>query len=201
MRKMLVLFLAITMLFALSACQKEKPKPEFTLGDVDDLTYENEFLGMGFRLDKRWKLYPSNKIKDPQTVGKEQCAVYAAYTDDELRLWIYFEEMDEEKLQALDVKEYCGKILFTSSRVTGLHHISYENSYSDISVEIGERSVTGKFVNRYTNPDFWNRVEKIRYCEAVFAIKCDGYLAQIRLAASERSEILDIMDHFYILEE
>ena len=39
MRKMLVLILAITMLCALSACQKEKPKPEFTLGDVDDQTY------------------------------------------------------------------------------------------------------------------------------------------------------------------
>jgi len=122
--------------------------------------------------------------------GDEICAMHATVKDRKVTLRIDFQKTDAEKLKAFDAAGYCGQYLM--NRVLNESDSRHFNAaYSNISVEIGSKTVDGRLLTMF------NRTYK--WCEAVFAIKCNGYIARISVHAYDQEEVENIMDCFYLL--
>lgn len=200
MKKWMAIFLAVAMLLSFAACDSEKwtdskepEEKEFSIGEVNGRIYENEFLGMGYKLESGWRYYKKEEREELPARLKEICAMYAATSAGKVSVRLDFQKMSETQLESLNLTDYCGQYLLGRERDYSDWQYEIGTGYSDLSVKIGGKTINGRLltINKQGS----------RLYEAAFAIKCDGYLARISVCAKKKEDIEDIMGGFFILGE
>ncbi len=177
--------------------------PEFSLGNTDGLVYENKFIGIGCTLDSGWSFYTDEQIKELNNITndlagdayveamKDANLVYDmfAVSDDQLKnMNVILEKVNPITLTSLDIAQN-----FENSFATMKE--SFENiGYTNVAYEIGEITISGK---KHVSLNITAEISGIKMYQKCFAIKCNGYLANIAITSLNENAIDSIISKFY----
>ncbi len=179
---------------------------ETMFGTISDLTYENDFIGIGFTLPESWVFYNDEQIRalnnvTADMIGDEYKAIlenaavfYDMFASDAQGLNsinINFEKVNPFQLALLDIGENFALIAPTLGTM-------FENmGYTDFTYEVSELTIDGEtFDCLHTSA----KISGITLYQTALAIKCDGYLANITVATYISDTRAELLDGFYILK-
>lgn len=205
MKRLFTLLLTLAMILSLAACS-QPPEPEFTLGTVSGLTYENSFIGIGCTLDSEWTYYSEEQIKEMNNIAsdmageefKEQVKnatiVYdmlAVHSNPLRNININLEKVDPVQLALIDLADNLEKSF--PSIEQAMKNMGYTNIVHEISkVKIGDEEFD--CLNNEAE------INGIKIYQTVISIKCHGYIASISIGSDSKEDINTILGYFYTVE-
>lgn len=180
-------------------------EPEFSLGDITGLNYENEFIGIGCNLPADWTFYTDEQIKELNNVAadlageeykeamKNATVVYdmlAASPDMASNINVNLEKVDPILLAVTDLSDYLEQSIPMIKQ--GLENMGATVTKS----EIGTVTIDGIAFDclRITS-----NINGLTMCQLLFATKCNGYIANLAISTTSEVELQEIIDCFYIV--
>lgn len=177
---------------------------EFSFGDVNGLTYENKFIGLGCTLDSEWTFYTDEQIKELNNIAldamgeeieeiiKNSDVVYDMCTSrynglDGIN--VNLEKVNPVQLALVDLEENFQKSAPTL--VTGLENMGFSN----VTYETGTVTIEGQ---EFACLNIEADIQGTKVYETFFAVKCNGYLANITIGTTNENTIDDIIEKFYL---
>lgn len=221
MKRFFALLLALTMLLMLPACgtdtnirgeQKDnsteapdEKKADFSMGKVSGLTYENEFIGIGCKLDSAWTFRTDEEIREMNNLAgelageeyqaaiKNATLVYdmnAVHINGMDNIIINLEKVNPLQLAAADLEDVFEQQL-------PLLKSSFENmGYTNMTFKIDEVTIDGKtFVALFTS----GSIGDYQMYQASIAIKCNSYLASIAITTFSEEMMNTLLESFYLV--
>ena len=219
MKKILAILLALLMLFSLCACSamKEasedeeeekttKPESEFSLGTIDDLNYESEYIGIGCDLPDNWRFYSDTELEslngfvldrldgDARDMVENASIIYDMYAIDDggaNSININLEKVSKSQLKNIDIKQNMETLIPTLVGV-------YESvGYTDITSTVDTVTVDGE--------EFYCiRTTALLYGEDIYMVQlqipCTEHMAAITIVSFFEDETQDYLDYFYLLD-
>lgn len=181
-------------------------EPEFSLGDVEGLNYENSFIGIGCNLPSDWVFYTDEQIReinnltavaageDFEAALKNAQLVYDMYatTKDQLQnINVNLEKVDPITLATVDLAD-----IFKQNEA--LVKQSLENmGCSNITFEHGTVNIDGEtFPCLRTTGE----INGITMYQIAVAKKCNGYIANFAIASFNENSVDSVLDCFYIVK-
>jgi len=182
-------------------------EPEFSLGAVEGINYENKFIGIGCNLPSDWVFFTdeqimelNNYVADIAGGGFEEAMknaslvydMYAMSTTNQINnINVNLEKGNPATIAMTDLED-----VFENS--LPLLKQSIENmGGSVISSEIGSVTVDGTEFTCMTNI---MEANGITMYQLSFAKKCNGYIANISIGATDENTLNDIIDCFYVIK-
>ena len=178
-------------------------EPEFSLGDITGLNYENEFIGIGCNLPADWTFYTDEQIKELNNVAADLAGeeykeamenatvVYdmlATSPDMLSNVNINLEKGDPILIAATDLADAFENTLSLTKQ-------SLENMGAVItSTEIGTVTIDGE---SFTSLRITSEINGFTMCQLIFATKCNGYIAYIGITTTDDAAVQEILDCFY----
>lgn len=221
MKKFFAMLLALAMVLSLAACGNDtdirgeqinnntqppaNAEADFSMGKVSGLTYENEFIGVGCKLDSAWIFRTDEEIREMNNLTMEMAGedlqkalenanviydMHAVHSNGMDNIIVNLEKVNPLQLAGLDVDE-----VFESQMP--LLKSSFENiGYTDIQFEIGETTIDGKaFSTLFVEAE----IAGFHIYQATIALKCSGYLASISITTYNEQALNDLIDSFYLI--
>lgn len=211
MKKLIAFLLLLTMTFTFCACQGDNPaqqpiaEKEFSLGVTSGDTYESEFIGIGCELEDGWTFYSEEQIKqlnsaatdmageEYQKLVEQATVVYDMYACDASQLNninINLEKAEPSEIESLNFKENFELLAPTITQ-------TFENmGYTNAEYEVTTVNVDGKTLDALRTTA---EIQGIKMYQAVFSVKCNGYIASAAVTTYYEDTINDILDRFYWL--
>lgn len=185
--------------------EKKPAKKEFSLGEVSGRTYENDFIGIGCRLPAGWTYLDEEELKEMNNISAEllgddlleayakASAAYAmmATSGSVENCNLNVEKVAQAKLDALDIVENYEKLLPMMEQM--FENMGAEN----IVLEITTVKLDGKTFDCMHSSLTLNGVDMVQY---TISMKCDGYMANLALTATDDEGLEEILDCFYLLK-
>ena len=179
---------------------------EFSLGSVDGLTYESEFIGIGCKLENTWSFYSDEQIRqlnnatadlagddykkalENATIVYDMFAINNTQTEN---ININLEKVNPITLASLDLKENFKKLYPTFTE-------TYQNiGYTDVEFEIDSVLIGGK---KFTCLELSAESQNGELHQTSIAIKCNGYLASITVTALDDDTVENNISKFYLVK-
>ena len=185
--------------------EETEAEPEFDLGVVDGLVYENAFIGIGCKLDSNWTFRTDEEIRqmnnltadvvgdDFREAMEKADIVYdmaAIHSNGLDNININMQKGNPIQIAALDLKTHY------ESQFALLQEAFENMGYTNIHMEVGEVIIDGEpFVA------FFNHAEIAGYtvCQVSISIKCNGYLANVTLTTFDEASMDALLDCFYLI--
>jgi hypothetical protein len=185
--------------------QDEQKQPELSLGQVTGYTYENKFIGIGCELNNAWRFATEEEILERNNLVGEVMGDQALEALKNAK--VIFDMVAEKKdrtgsitvnltkasslqLAKLDLETYYKSeisLMDSAFAQMGLANTSYEVK----NTEVGGKEILCLWIKAEGNG--------IAMYEVVFAIKCDGYLANIAVGSVNEKELEEILSRFYFI--
>ncbi len=221
MKRLLALMLAAVMLFALAACNdkgndkdrdkdddggKQNTKKTLSLGVVNGLNYENEFIGIGCTLDSGWTFKSKAEIlelnnvvqdavdEDIANVIKDATIVYdmmASGSNGMDSINVNMEKVNPVQLAALDIPTYY------ENTMPMLKSALESMGCSNVAFTIDSAQIDGTV---FDTLHIRANVNGIALYETLFTIKCNGYLANVTIGTYFEDNTADLLDAFYLVD-
>ena len=219
MKKVLATLLAMVMLLSMAACGSEDVRgvqsdnknntepnePEFSMGAVSGLTYENEFIGIGCKLNDQWSFSTDEEIREMNNATAEMAGeefqdiiqnasviydMHAVHSNEMDNIIVSLEKVNPLQLVGLDLEDNFEALLPTMQE-------AFENiGYTDIKFDIGTVTIEGKeFTTLYVNAV----IAGYEVYQATIAIKCSGYLASISVTTYGQEALNELLKSFYLV--
>lgn len=230
MKKLFILLLAVAMVISFAACGSTddvrgdqidntvsddfssdndsiasgSQDEQFSLGVVDGLTYENDFIGLGCTLGNDWTFYTDEQIRELNNATIDMAGedfaelmenatviydMYASKNDTFDNINITLEKVDVLQLIGLDIESNYEQLAPTMIQ-------SIENmGYSNVTYEIGTATIGGE---EYASFDLTAEIQGVKMYQTSISIKCNGYLANISVTTYEQNKVNDILKNFYL---
>ena len=221
MNRIVALLLCLMLVFSLSACMgedalrgtigtensetetSETEEIDLSFGAVEGNVYENDFIGIGCKLDDGWSFYSDEQIKELNNItadiaGEEYMdlmedanIIYDMYAIDSTQLnniTINLEKVNPVQLLALDIAK-------NFELTVGTMKSTYENmGYTNFNYEITEVTVDGKKMDAM---NITAEANGYTIYQCLTAKKCNGYLANIVVSTYINNTTADLLDNFY----
>ena len=219
MKKVLAMILAVVMLLSMAACgsgdvrgvqsnnqsSTEPTDKEFSVGAVSGLTYENEFIGIGCKLDGEWTFSSDEEIREMNNVTAEMAGeeyrdmikdasviydMHATHSNGLDNIIVNLEKVNPLQLIGLDLADNYEALLPTMRD-------AFENiGYTDIEFNISTVTIDGKeFTALYVNAV----IAGYEVYQANIAIKCNGYLASVSVTTYGQEALNQVLKSFYLV--
>lgn len=179
---------------------------ELSLGLVDGLSYENEFIGIGCQLGSDWRFYSDEEIRAMNGLTEEILPeemletlknatviqdMFAAREDGLNNVSVSLEKADLLQLVTLDIEENYRAMM-------PIFVETYENAgYTDIEQTVGTAMIDGK---EYPVLLLTANVGGVTMYQTMVNIKCNGYLASIAVTSVAENDCDEILACFYELD-
>ena len=212
MKKLLAIILSVVFVLCLATGCSAKPSEnvktdaKLTMGTVNGTTYENEFIGIGCKVDDGWTFASEDDLKaliditidkfDEKYQEQLEAAaiVYAmqvtdASTGNNININL-------EKLTGLNKNMTASKYVDSS---LGQMSTALESAgFSNLQIQKTEVEIDGtKHAAIAINADF----SGVKIYEKVVCIKCDDYMANITLATVSSDTTDELLSKFYNLDK
>lgn len=179
---------------------------ELELGSVNGTIYENSFIGLGYELNDGWSFYTDEQIRELnnataelageeyQELMKDATIIYDMFASDENNLNninINLEKVNPVQLLATDIGENFELMMPTMES-------TYENmGYTNFNYEITTTEIDGKEVDvAYITAE----ISDVTMYQALFAVKCNGYLANIAVGTFFEDTTAEVLENFYWMD-
>ncbi len=187
------------------APETDLTEPEFSLGAVEGINYENKFIGIGCNLPSDWAFYTDEQIREINNLAadmagedfeeamKNATIVYdmlATSPDMASNINVNLEKVDPILLAVTDLSDYLEQSIPMIKQ--GLENMGATVTES----EIGTVTIDGIAFDclRITS-----NINGLTMCQLLFAIKCNGYIANLAISTTSEVELQEIIDCFYIV--
>lgn len=228
MKKWIGLFLAVSLAFTFCACGKGGDSAEgekdvvktasdvlddmesmpegFSLGRVEDDVYQNDFIGIGYQLDKYWSFYDEDQIKQLNSLAMEKAGedieetildatiFYDMYATDNRQLnniTVSLEKIDATQLENMSIADNFAAVAPTAKE--GLINMGYE----DVNYELTTVEVDGQTLDALRTTSV---ISGMNMYQTVFQKKCDGYLASITITVYSEDTTAQLLENFFWTE-
>lgn len=186
--------------------ETDTAKKELSLGTNDGVAYESEFIGLGYRLNDGWSFYTDEQIKELNSATADMAGeeyqeliseaeliydMFAADADGLNNINVNLEKMNSVQLIALDIKQ-------NFEAAMPIVKDAYENmGYTNFAYEISTAEIAGKEMDvAYTTAE----INGVNLYQTLFAVKCNGYLANITVSTCFDNTTSQVIDNIYWLE-
>ncbi len=180
-------------------------EPEFDLGVVEGLVYENEFIGIGCKLDSNWRFYSDEEIRQMNNMTadvmgddfREAMAnadiVYdmaAIHSNGLDNINVNMQKANPMQIAMLDLTAHY------ESQFAMLEEAFENMGYTNVRLEVGEITIDGE-----TFEVLFNRADIAGYtiCQVCISIKCNGYLANVTVSTFDEASLDELLDCFYLI--
>lgn len=220
MKKLFALLLVFVMLFSFVGCGEEKDvrgdqidntasetesEVEFSMGAVDGLVYENEFIGIGCKLDSDWTFYTDAQIRELNNITEDMAGeayeeaignadivydMYAVSSNQTDNINVNLEKVNPVQLATLNIKENfeaSSSLVKDSLENMGCTNVQFE--YSDITID-------GK---KFDCMSISSEINGLTMYQTSIGIKCNGYLASITATAFSETDLNNILSKLYLV--
>ena len=206
MKRILALVLVLTLLFSFTACSKE-PKKEFSRGVVTENTYENEFLGLGLKLNENWVFYTDEEIAalyglteemlgdDFEEYLKNATVIYDMHVANKLDATNI--NLNFEKLSTFSNAQTANMEIFVSSIMPTVANSLESIGCTDVNYELCDIAIGDKTFN---GARITAAMEGFQLYQTLVCIKCDGYIASICVTSYIEDAGDSAIKSFYILD-
>ncbi|MBR5472941.1 MAG: hypothetical protein IKU82_03025 [Clostridia bacterium] len=204
MKKFLVLFLTFVVGVTFAACGDSVDSA--VLGNVKGSVYENEFIGIGCKLDSQWTFFNDEQLREMNNIAEENMdmdieelfenttIVYDMYAErysgiDNIN--VNLEKVDPEQLEALVIKD-------NFNALAPMIVSNFESmGFSNVTYEVATRKIDGQ---EFDCLNVSYETEGMRLFQSNISIKCDGYLANITFTTSGGDVIDELTEMFYLIK-
>ena len=179
---------------------------EFSLGETENLVYENKFIGIGCKLESDWYFYNDEEImelnnntsdeagEDFEEIMKEADLIYDMYAicDDQLdNINVNLEKMSKSVLDSLVIEDSLeATIPMLEEAFTNMGYTNLQAGIDTIRIEGEELTCL------YSSGE----VNGLKMYQKIFPIKCDGYLANITITTYEEDTVDSLAESFYFVK-
>ena len=189
-----------------SAEVEKAEEKELELGSVDGTIYENSFVGFGYQLNDGWSFYTDEQIRELnnatteiageeyQELMKDATIIYDMFATDAdgvNNINVNLEKVNTVQLIALDIAQNYEAVMPTMKT-------TYENmGYGNFQYEITTTDIDGKEVDSaYVTAE----INGVVMYQALFAVKCNGYLANVAVTTFFEDTTAEVLENFYWMD-
>ena len=181
-------------------------EPEFSLGAVEGINYENKFIGIGCNLPSDWAFYTDEQIREINNLTADLAGedfeeamknaslvydMYAASKDNLKNINVNLEKVDPIALATIDLAD-----IFEQNEA--FIKQSLENmGCSNITFEHGTVNIDGETFNCLRSTYELNGIPMY---QIAVAKKCNGYIATFAITSFYENSIDSILDCFYVIK-
>ena len=220
MKKLIVMTLCLTMMSSFAGCSETPSKEasgeqvenevvsekEFSMGEIDGLVYENEFIGIGCELEDEWSFMSDEEIKELNNItGDVAGEEYEELLEDAELIYdmyaiggnqldsinVNLEKYDKVTLDSLVVEDALENTIPILEKSFGNMGYTDIETYLD-KINIEEEEFTCLYLT--------GEIEGVRIYQKVFPIKCNGYLANVTITTYEEDRVDSLAERFYFVE-
>lgn len=180
-------------------------EPEFSLGAVEGINYENKFIGIGCNLPSDWAFYTDEQIREINNLTADMAGedfeeamknasviydMYAASSDMLKNINVNLEKVDPVTLALVNLEDiYKQNIPVLKQSIENI-------GYTDVKSEITTVTIDGvEFLCLKTAA----KVGNTEMNQIIFSKKCNGYIANVAITATSEDALQEIIDCFYIV--
>ncbi len=181
-------------------------EPEFSLGDVEGLNYENKFIGIGCNLPSDWVFYTDEQIRELNNVVTDMAGeeyedfmesativydMFATSSDQVSNINVNLEKADPLAIAVTDLADSLEQSIPMVKQ--GL-----ENMGATVTeAEVGTVMIDGEEFDclRVTA-----EIYGISMNVLTFGKKCNGYMAAVSITATSEDALQEILDCFYVIK-
>lgn len=220
MKKLIVMTLCLTMMSSFAGCSETPSKEasgeqvenevvsekEFSMGEIDGLVYENEFIGIGCELEDEWSFMSDEEIKELNNITADVAGeeyeelledaeliydMYAIGGNQLDSINVNLEKYDKVTLDSLVVEDALENTIPILEKSFGNMGYTDIETYLD-KINIEEEEFTCLYLT--------GEIEGVRIYQKVFPIKCNGYLANVTITTYEEDRVDSLAERFYFVE-
>ena len=220
MKKLIVMTLCLTMMSSFAGCSETPSKEasgeqvenevvsekEFSMGEIDGLVYENEFIGIGCELEDEWSFMSDEEIKELNNITADVAGeeyeelledaeliydMYAIGGNQLDSINVNLEKYDKVTLDSLVVEDALENTIPILEKSFGNMGYTDIETYLD-KINIAEEEFTCLYLT--------GEIEGVRIYQKVFPIKCNGYLANVTITTYEEDRVDSLAERFYFVE-
>lgn len=190
-----------------NAPEADVTEPEFSLGAVEGLNYENKFIGIGCNLPSDWTFYTDEQIRELNNITADMAGedfkelmenadlvydMFAVSNDQFKNINVNLQKVDKMSLAMIsleDIYVQTEEMMKQSLENIGYSNIKFEHGTS-IMIEGKEfpcLKVTGQ-------------VNGMAGYQLLFATKCNGYIANFAITTFNENTVDDVLSYFYLIK-
>lgn len=179
---------------------------EFELGQIENLVYENKFIGIGYAIESNWRFYNEEEImelnnytmdvagEEYKEIVQEAALIYDMYaiSDNQLdNININLEKMDNSIIDNLVVED-------SLKNTIPILLDTYNNiGYSNVQGELDKISIENE---KFTCLKLTGEINGLQMYQKIIPIKCNGYLANITITTYEEDTVDLLAQQFYFVK-
>ena len=184
----------------------EAEEKELELGATEGSVYENAFIGIGYQLPDGWTFYTDEQIMELNNATSEMAGeeyqqlmeevsiiydMFATDADGLNNININMEKGNPVQLLALDLAQNYEAAMSTMKS-------TYENmGYENFEYEIGTIDIDGEEV---VSAHITVEINDVSVYQTLFAVKCNGYLANVAVTSYFDDITADILGNLYWID-
>ena len=189
-----------------NAPEADVTEPEFSLGAVEGLNYENKFIGIGCNLPSDWTFYTDEQIRELNNLTADLAGedyveamknasviydMYAASKDQFKNINVNLEKVEPIALSMVDLAD-----IFEQNEA--MIKQTFENmGYTNITFEHGTVMIENESFACMRSTAQINGIAMYQLC---FATKCNGYIANFAITTFNENTVDDILSNFYLIK-
>lgn len=188
------------------APETDVTEPEFSLGAVEGINYENKFIGIGCNLPSDWAFYTDEQIRELNNVVTDMAGeeykdlmesativydMFATSSDQVSNINVNLEKADPLTLAVTDLADSLEQSIPMVKQ--GL-----ENMGATVTeAEVGTVMIDGEEFDclRVTAEIYGLSMNVL-----TFGKKCNGYMAAVSITATSEDALQEILDCFYVIK-
>lgn len=182
------------------------PSVEVSMGEVEGLTYENKYIGLGCKLDASWSFYTDDQIKEMNQLNGISDDDALAEAIENATLLIDMMAVNESTASNLMVS--MEKVEPVSLAITPMGTIldnvvnsgasSLETSgFTVLSKTKTTRTVAGETIDAVV---FESEMQGIKIYQTMLVKKCKGHLASFTITSYNEDISAELLKEFYIVK-
>lgn len=220
MKKLIVMALCLSMMSSFAGCSEKTSKEssgeqienevvsekKFSMGEIDGLVYENEYIGIGCELEDEWSFMSDEEIKELNNITVDVAGeeyeelledaeliydMYAIGGNQLDSINVNLEKYDKVTLDSLVVEDALENTIPILEKSFG------NIGYTDIETYLDKISIEEE---EFTCLYLTGEIEGVRIYQKVFPIKCNGYLANVTITTYEEDGVDSLAERFYFVE-
>lgn len=186
--------------------ETETNEKEFSIGKTDGLVYENEFIGIGCNLESNWRFYSDEEIKQINNISVELAGedfekmmenaevIYDMYavSDNEMdNIVVNLEKSNKLLINQLNLRDNLENSIPMIESALG------NMGYTNLETELDTITIEGKELDCLCVS---GEINGLKMYQKGFAIKCNGYLANISVTTYDENNADSIIENFYFVD-
>lgn len=185
---------------------EENGEESFSMGDAEGLVYENDFIGLGCKLDEGWSFYTDEQIMElnnytADIAGEEfeemlanAQVIYDMFAVDERQMNninVNLEKIDNRLLMSVEVSD------IYEQNLPMLKEIFNGMGYVNVQAELITVTIDGE---EFSGMSLSGEINGLNVYQKSIGVKCVGYLASISVTTYMEDTTDDIFSKFYLVD-